>query len=124
MTAVSADLSDAVVTPFMVELTLADGTLIQIESRWSLWESGRNVVDGRIKDFEATKGHILALVGTVVVGILVEEQAGSMTIQFENGMLLEVLADPHFEAWNLRRKDGMLLVSLPGGGVNRWRPKE
>ncbi len=107
----------------MLELTLADGTFIQIESRWSIHDSNH----GAEKEWYADEGeevlkYVRKLIGVQVLEIRIDERVGGMVIKFANGIDIRVPADVNFEAWNLHRKDGTMLVSLPGGEVSKWLP--
>jgi hypothetical protein len=46
---------------------------------------------------------------------------GNLEIVFLTDSRLLVLADPNYEAWNINGPNGLLLVSLPGGGLGKWR---
>lgn len=47
------------------------------------------------------------------------DSAGGLTIAV-GSVQIHVSADDSYEAWQLRRDDGMLVVSMPGGDLAVW----
>lgn len=119
---IASTLVEVVVSQFMVELRLDDGTSIQIEAELSLTTgSVKPVTDASLPDF-VVHDSVARMVGVVVTELVICEASGSLTVKFAGGVEATVHADPEFEAWTLRRRDGSRWVSLPGGSVARWLP--
>jgi hypothetical protein len=49
------------------------------------------------------------------------DQGGDLTIAFGEDRLV-VPCDAMYEAWQLRSDKGLLIVSMPGGGLAIWQP--
>ncbi|MGV0852585.1 DUF6188 family protein [Mycolicibacterium phlei] len=62
-----------------------------------------------------------------LAGLTVEtataDKTGVLRVNFRDGTSLVVEPDPHYEAWNVSRPDGSLIVCRPGGGLSRWAPR-
>lgn len=48
-------------------------------------------------------------------------KSGALRVSFQSGIVLDVESATQFEAWEIAGPDGVLLVSLPGGGVATWK---
>lgn len=68
---------------------------------------------------DATKARMIGLIGQTVVSAAATH-AGELVIVFEEGGDLRIPADPNFESWQVSGSFGMLVVSLPGGGLAVW----
>jgi hypothetical protein len=49
---------------------------------------------------------------------------GTLEIQFVSGSRLVVEPDEKFEPWELAGDDGLKIVSLPGGELALWQPRQ
>lgn len=45
---------------------------------------------------------------------------GSLHITFDGMIAIHVSSHPEYEAWNFNGPDGLLIVSLPGGGISAF----
>ncbi len=62
------------------------------------------------------------LVGATVLSA-VAFKSGRLRIGFDDGNLLKVAVDPQCEGWTATGPNGMLVVSLPGGGLAVRHPR-
>jgi uncharacterized protein DUF6188 len=49
------------------------------------------------------------------------DDGGGLRLGFGDGVQIRVPADDNYEAWQMRRDDGALIVSRPGGDLAIWR---
>ncbi|MCU0465339.1 MAG: DUF6188 family protein [Anaerolineae bacterium] len=68
---------------------------------------------------DATKARLIGLVGQTVISA-VATHAGELGIAFDDGGDLRVPADPDFESWQISGSFGLMIISLPGGGLAVW----
>src|SRR4051794_9496714 len=64
-----------------------------------------------VEGSRADLGALLTLHGAVVVACAVEDDS-TLAVRFEDGALLEIPPDPHYEAWNLWASGGAWISEL------------
>lgn len=45
---------------------------------------------------------------------------GGLEISFVDGSLITMPADPHYEAWQVTRRDGYMVIPVPSAGLAVW----
>ncbi|MBB5866947.1 uncharacterized protein (AIM24 family) [Allocatelliglobosispora scoriae] len=102
------------------ELVLDGKGNVRIESTATLGRAEADVSEQVVLDPEHQ--HVaagLVLFDTVVM-MAVAATSGSLRLVFSGGHVLRVEPDPHYEAWTASAPGGLLVVSLPGGGLSVW----
>lgn len=70
----------------------------------------------------------LAKEAAVLIGKKVQHaigrEDGTLVINFTDGASLSVPVDPDYEAWEISATDGFMAVSVPGGGLTTWSPRD
>ena len=100
---------------FQITLLGDLGDRLTIESSFELMYPGGasiGIEPGRITE-ESTK--VLELLHLPILKSSVDDD-GTLTVRFDR-ILLVVRPDDQFEAWNMNRTDGTLIVCLPGSGL-------
>lgn len=62
-----------------------------------------------------TLSPVLECFGKTVAAVSVSRTAGTLTVTFTDGTVIEAASDPHYEAWDVNAP-GVKIVALPGGG--------
>lgn len=94
---------------------------IRIESSF-VWADGPEVVEVTV-DNVPSLGRALTILGRTLTEAIASEGDGGLSLVFADGSRLHVAPDdPRFEAWEYQDSDGHQIVSLPGGGLGKWRP--
>ncbi|AMO59951.1 Uncharacterised protein [Mycolicibacterium phlei] len=98
-------------------LKLMGGYGITIESPLTIDDVVLSPQDDPVGEF----GPVRRLAGLTIEKATVDK-IGTLQVHFRDGTRLVVEPDPHYEAWNVSRPDGSLIVCRPGGGLSRWAP--
>ncbi len=113
---------------YAVSLSFTAGGFLQVETGFSLTlHDGRTLIMS-VKDLsvetESVPVELHDLIGAVTKRILVNEEHGSLLVEFEDGSRLDVPAHPDFEAWTLAWRGGKMMISMPGAGIGIWGAAE
>ncbi len=106
---------------FAVSLRRGDGLLIRIEEPLVLRTPGcSDVLIDPEGDVNAL-APLLRLIRDELTGGLARSD-GVLELTFSSGDSITVDSCSAYEAWQISAPDGLLLVSLPGGGLAEWGP--
>lgn len=106
---------------YAITLRLSDGSEVRIETKFELRCPSQEVAVFDPQNLDSGQGLLGALLGRAVDRATADEVTGFLAVVFADGVGLDVAADPDYEAWSFVGRDGSRLVSLPGGGLSRWR---
>jgi hypothetical protein len=101
-----------------LSLVFDNGSVLRIESDALLVE---NSTLTELHPSSQDVAGALTLFAATVAGATVAA-SGQLEVRFEKGAVLTVEPDPHYEAWVATDQHGTLLVCLPGGTFDIWRP--
>lgn len=104
-----------------ITLRLSEGSEVQIETKFEFTCPDQQVAVLDPQNLDSEQGLLDALLGRAIDQATADEVTGSLAVIFANGVRLDVAADPDYEAWSFVGRDGSYVVSLPGGGLSRWR---
>lgn len=86
------------------------------------------ITDGELQLSLSGEKSSLAKDAAVLIGKMVKHaighEDGALEISFTDGAILRVPSDPDYEAWEISATDGFLVVSIPGGGLTTWGPRQ
>jgi hypothetical protein len=68
-------------------------------------------------------GPVLSIVHKTIQAVIAHKD-GSLSVEISDEIKLDVSADVHYEAWEINGREGMRIVSLPGGGLSIWSAKK
>jgi enamine deaminase RidA (YjgF/YER057c/UK114 family) len=51
------------------------------------------------------------------------EANGTLVIRFEDQTIIRAPSDPNYEAWQISKNDGQLVLCIPGGDIAWWGPR-
>jgi hypothetical protein len=94
---------------------------IRIEGTFTLKLAGQTFSLTHLR--RSALGPALELYGKIV-DRAVATQDGSLFLTFSDETEIVVHPNDRYEAWGLSGPDGLLLVSLPGGGLAVWERRE
>lgn len=100
-------------------ITTQSGITVRIECDFTYRRSDADPVLYDPNDDPVLLGPVLSITRSAVVKGFADD-AGALHLEFADGSTIDVLPDEHHEAWTLVGPDGLLLVSLPGGGLATW----
>lgn len=105
---------------FRLVVAFAEGADLTIEGAATLGSTARTAERLDLwANPSATTDSFGGLVGHTVISA-VAFKTGHLRIVFSLGIVLRVLADDHYEPWQIAFPSGQFLVSLPGGGLSTW----
>lgn len=100
-------------------ITTESRTAVKIECAFTYRKSDADPVLYDPNDDPSLLGPVLSITRSAVVSGFADD-AGALHLEFTDGSTIDVLPDERYEAWTLAGPDGLLLVSLPGGGLAIW----
>jgi len=106
---------------YVLQLTFSDGYGIQAGTSIVLnTPAGATVIEPGVDDDSSP---LVALIGERVLD-LVANESGALDVQFTGDARLHIEPDSRFEAWTLFGPKQLKVVSLPGGGISVWSPRD
>jgi hypothetical protein len=99
----------------------SESTIVRIGGRMNIERAGTRLSLSAEKPTEA--GQACFLVGGTIKNA-VGFKDGSLALSFTDGTTLTVPFDENYEAWEASADDGFMVVSLPGGRLATWSPRQ
>jgi hypothetical protein len=116
------DVIETVEASNVLQLVLRSGIDIKLESAVIVRANGREHTVDPVSESDA-RADLLRQLQSARVRFSWTE-LGELTLDFEGGMRITSGSVPNFEAWSVNEPNGMLVVAMPGGGVNTYGPPE
>ena len=127
MSGMRFDVSGQQVTYCMVDyafsLHLEGGLNLRVESDFIFTDASGTVHGITPESDPTTCGPALGL-ARATTGSLVTTDDGVLEIEFEDGARIVVPPSEDYEAWSLTERNGVKVVSTPGGELATWGPLE
>ena len=93
------------------------GGHIRIETDFTLVDAN----SGRSLASEIVRSEVASSLSGRVDAVTWNDDA-VMSVRYESSVVVELAADPDYEAWTVTDPAGALVVSMPGGGLTTYPP--